>query len=68
MDYIALFRVINTHQYSFFGSSKTLKDCGYICKIHFELSCTQDFQIVFSIAHKSEKGHNSHMKKNDSTI
>ena len=29
-----------------------------------ELSCTQDFQILFSKGHNSEKGHNLGMKKN----
>ena len=30
----------------------------------FEISCTQDFKILFSKGHNSEKGHNSDMKKN----
>ena len=30
--------------------------------ILFEISCTQDFQILFSKGHNSEKGHNSDMK------
>ena len=30
----------------------------------FEISCTQDFQILFSNGHNPEKGHNSDMKKN----
>ena len=29
----------------------------------FEISCTQDFQILFSKGHNSEKGNNSDMKK-----
>ena len=28
-----------------------------------EISCTQDFQILFSKGYNSEKGHNSDMKK-----
>ena len=32
-------------------------------QILFEISCTQDFQILFSKGHNSEKGHNSDMKK-----
>ena len=28
-----------------------------------EISCTQDFQILFSKGHNSEKGHNLGMKK-----
>ena len=35
-----------------------------LAKILFEISCTQDFQILFSKGHNSEKGHNSDMKKN----
>ena len=30
----------------------------------FEMSCTQDFQLLFSKGHNSKKGHNSDMKKN----
>ena len=33
-------------------------------EILFEISCTQDFQILFSKGHNSEKGHNLDMKKN----
>ena len=33
----------------------------------FEISYTQDFQILFSKGHNSEKGHNSNMKKYGST-
>ena len=35
-----------------------------LTQILFEISCTQDFQILFSKGHNSEKGHNSDMKKN----
>ena len=35
-----------------------------LAQILFEISCTQDFQILFSKGHNSEKGHNSDMKKN----
>ena len=34
-----------------------------LAKILLEISCTQDFQILFSKGHNSEKGHNSDMKK-----
>ena len=34
-----------------------------LAKILFEISCTQDFQILFSKGHNSEKGHNLGMKK-----
>ena len=32
-------------------------------QILFEIFCTQDFHILFSKGHNSEKGHNSDMKK-----
>ena len=34
-----------------------------LAKILLEISCTQDFQILFSTGHNSEKGHNLGMKK-----
>ena len=34
-----------------------------LAKILFEISCTQDFQILLSKGHNSEKGRNSDMKK-----
>ena len=34
-----------------------------LAQILLEISCTQDFQILFSKGHNSEKGHNSDMKK-----
>ena len=34
-----------------------------LAQILFEISCTQDFQILFLKGHNSEKGHNSDMKK-----
>ena len=34
-----------------------------LAEILFEISCTQDFQILFSKGHNSEKGNNSDMKK-----
>ena len=34
-----------------------------LAQILFEISCTQDFQILFSKGHNSEKGHNSDMRK-----
>ena len=35
-----------------------------IAQILFEISCTQDFRILFSKGHNSEKGQNLGMKKN----
>ena len=34
-----------------------------LAKILFEISCTQDFQILFPKEHNSKRGHNSDMKK-----
>ena len=34
-----------------------------LAQILFEISCTQDFQILFSKGHNSKKGNNSEMKK-----
>ena len=39
-----------------------------LAQILFEISCTQDFQILFSKGHNSKKGHNSDMKKYGSTM
>ena len=35
-----------------------------LASILLEISCTQDFQILFSKGNNSEKGHNSDKKKN----
>ena len=34
-----------------------------LAKILFEISCTQDFQILFSKGHESKRGHDTGMKK-----
>ena len=34
-----------------------------LAKILFEISCTQDFQILLPKGHNSKRGHNSDMKK-----
>ena len=34
-----------------------------LAQILLEISCTQDFQVLFSKGHNSEKGHNSDLKK-----
>ena len=33
-----------------------------LAQVLFEISCTQDFQILFSKGHNSKKGHNLDMK------
>ena len=35
-----------------------------LAQILFKIFCTQDFRILFSKGHNSEKGHNSDMRKN----
>ena len=40
-----------------------MRNMKALAQILFEVSCTQDFQILFSKGHNSEKGHNSDMKK-----
>ena len=35
-----------------------------LASILFEISCTQDFQILFSKGHNSKKGHNLAIQKN----
>ena len=48
-----------------YSSSKiSIPNMKAVAKILFEISCTQDFQILFSKGHNSEKGHNLGMKKN----
>ena len=39
-----------------------------VAQILFNISCTQDLQILFSKGNDSKKGHNSDMKKYSSTI
>ena len=39
-----------------------------LAQILFEIFCTQDFRILFSKGHNSEKGHNSDMRKNTGQI
>ena len=34
-----------------------------LAKILFEISCTQDFQLLFSKGHNTKRGHDSGMKK-----
>ena len=39
-----------------------------LAQMLFEISCTQDFQILSSKGHNSEKRHKSDVKKYESTI
>ena len=48
-----------------FSSAKiSIPNMMALAKILLEISCTQDFQILFSKGHNSEKGHSLGMKKN----
>ena len=48
----------------YFTALTSVPNMKALASILFEISCTQDFQILFSKGHNSEKGHNSDMKKN----
>ena len=52
------------NQVIFFSAPISIPNIKALAQILFEISCTQDFQILFSKGHNSEKGHNSDMKKN----
>ena len=48
----------------FFSAPTNLTNMKALAQILFEISCTQDFQILFSKGHNSKNGHNSDMTKN----
>ena len=52
------------NQVIYFSALTSIPNMKALAQILFEISCTQDFQILFSKGHNSEKGHNSDMKKN----
>ena len=51
------------NQVIFSSAPISIPNMKALAQILFEISCTQDFQILFSKGHNSEKGHNSDMKK-----
>ena len=51
------------NQVIFFSAPTSLPNMKALAQILFAISCTQDFQILFSKGHNSKKGHNSEMKK-----
>ena len=51
------------NQVIFFSAPIGISNMKALAKILFEISCTQDFQILFSRGHDSKRGHNSDMKK-----
>ena len=52
------------NQVIYFSAPTSILNMNALAYILFEISCTQDFKILFSKGHNSEKGHNSDMKKN----
>ena len=55
------FSKVNQVMYS--SALTSIPNMKALAQILFEISCTQDFQILYSKGHNSEKGHNSDMKK-----
>ena len=51
------------NQEIFFSAPTSIQNMKALAQILFEISCTQDFQILFSKGHNSEKGHNLDKKK-----
>ena len=51
------------NQVIFFSAQTSIPNMKAVAQILFEISCTQDFQILFSKGHNSEKGQNSDMEK-----
>ena len=51
------------NQVIYFSAPISIPNMKALAQILFEISCTQDFQILFSKRHNSEKGHNSDLKK-----
>ena len=49
---------------TYFSAPINIPNMKALAQILLEISCTQDFQILFSKGHNSEKGHNLGMKKN----
>ena len=60
--YNGKFSKVNQVIYS--SAPTSIPNIKALAQILFEISCTQDFQFLFSKGHNSEKGHNSDMKKN----
>ena len=51
------------NQVIFFSAPTSIPNMKALAQTLFEISCTQNFQILFSKGHNSEKGHNLDMKK-----
>ena len=46
-----------------FSAPTSIPNMKALAQIRFEISCTQDFQNLFSKGHDFNKGHNMYMKK-----
>ena len=55
-------------QVIYISAPTSILNMNALAQTLFEISCTQDFKILFSKGHNSEKGHNWDMKKHGSTI
>ena len=53
----------NVNQVISFSAPTSIPNMKALAQIRFEISCTQDFQNLFSKGHYSYKGHNMYMKK-----
>ena len=51
------------NQVIFLATPICIPNMKALAKTLFEISCTQDFQILFSKGHNSKRGHDSDMKK-----
>ena len=52
------------NQVIYFSAPISVPNMKALASILLEISCTQDFQILFSKGHNSKKGHNSAIQKN----
>ena len=52
------------NQVIYFSAPTSVSNMKALASILFEISCTQDFQILFSKGHNSKKGHNLAIQKN----
>ena len=57
-------KLSKVNQVIYSSSPTSIPNMKALAQILLEISCTQDFQILFSKGNNSEKGHNSDKKKN----
>ena len=56
-------KVLKNNQVIYSSAPNSIPNMKAMAQTLFEISCTPDFQILFSKEHNSEKGHNSDLKK-----